>query len=204
MDWIGPSRYLAPLYMASIQVPSVYHPFINGLKLLYFSFFCNSATRRCMYATCMADYISCHLSSSIHPWNPYIKVSENIYHYSEFGYHKHIFFLVKIYSTDSIFIWTSVKLAYANLTWRMRTGRKAEPGGAMGTSNRRSGAEIWGSDTLPCLRKCNRATVLVYFTLFQPFDQEYMDHEGPEKATRGGVNESQSKFLAGTWSISRK
>jgi hypothetical protein len=27
--------------------------------------------------------------------------------------------------------------------------------------------------------------------------------EGPEKATRGGVNESQSKFLEGTWPISQ-
>jgi hypothetical protein len=26
--------------------------------------------------------------------------------------------------------------------------------------------------------------------------------EGPEKATRGGVNVSQSKFLTGTWPIS--
>jgi hypothetical protein len=26
--------------------------------------------------------------------------------------------------------------------------------------------------------------------------------EGPEKATKGGVNESQSKFLDGTWPIS--
>jgi hypothetical protein len=27
-------------------------------------------------------------------------------------------------------------------------------------------------------------------------------NEGPEKATRGGVNESQLKFLTGTWPIS--
>jgi isochorismate synthase EntC len=27
--------------------------------------------------------------------------------------------------------------------------------------------------------------------------------EGPEKVTRGGVNGSQSKFLAGTWPISQ-
>jgi hypothetical protein len=27
--------------------------------------------------------------------------------------------------------------------------------------------------------------------------------EGPEKATRGGVNGSQSKFIAETWPISR-
>jgi hypothetical protein len=29
-----------------------------------------------------------------------------------------------------------------------------------------------------------------------------MVYEGPEKATRVGVNESQSKFLVGTWPIS--
>jgi hypothetical protein len=29
-----------------------------------------------------------------------------------------------------------------------------------------------------------------------------LNFEGPEKATRGGVNESQSKFIAGTWPIS--